>query len=575
MMRQSELSANFSRGIAGQYLAVGVVACLVLTTLSGCMIPQLCCADPPQSIPEDFYGKTSAENSAQVGVYDFFTDPALAQLIANALATNQELKIRNQEVQKARNEILARRGSYLPFVTLGAKGGMDRTSRYTPLGAAEDQLFYPGGGSFPDPLGNVGLTANLFWRIDIWRELRNGRDAAIQRYGEAIDMRDFFVTKLVADIADNYYELVALDQRIIYLDQTIAIQKRSLEVAKFQLANAAGTELAVQRFTAEVAKNESQKLIIRQSIIEFENRINLLVGRFPQPVQRAAWAFIDLDSNILNVGVPAQLLLNRRDIRAAEREIAASGLDVLVARAHFFPTLDITARVGYEAFNPRYLFDPGAFIANAAGELVGPLINKRAIRAEYMSANARQLQAVYDYQRTVITAFTEVINSMAKVENYRNSVRIKQQQVEALNKSVDVATTLFQNVRAEYIDVLFAQRDLLEARTVLLETKQQQLAAIVNAYQALGGGYLLTNNGMTYKDIRCMRTPYLPGEQIDAPEPEDKSMEPAVPDAKSLPKPPNGDMLSPTSLDSVLTPSPSDVSMQPAEDTMYRLPILE
>ena len=190
-------------------------------------------------------------------------------------------------------------------------------------------------------------------------------------------------------------------------------------MARAQKEAGRGTELPVQRFLAEVRKNESQKLIVAQKIIEVQNKINFLVGRFPQQVKREGWDFIKLDSSMLSVGVPAMLLQNRRDIVAAERELEAAGLDILVARAEFYPKLDITAGVGFEAFNPRFLFDPGSFVANAAGELVAPLINRKAIQAEYMNANARQLQALYDYQRTVINAFTEVVNSMNKVQNYR------------------------------------------------------------------------------------------------------------------------------------------------------------
>lgn len=502
-------------------------------------------------MPNDFNGKSSAENTAQVGIDEFFNDPVLTNLIYEGLASNQELKIRNQEVQIARNEILSRRGAYLPFVSVGARGGFDRTSRYTPLGAAEDQLTYPGGGRFPDPLGNVGLSANLFWQVDIWRQLRNARDSATQRYVEAVEARDYFVTRLVAEVAENYYELASLDKRLVFLDQTIEIQKQSLQVAEAQKEAARGTELGVQRFLAEVRKNESQRLIVQQRIIEVENKINFLAGRYPQRVAREQWDFINLDSRILNVGVPAQLLQNRRDIRAAERELAASGLDVQVARANFYPQLNISAGVGFEAFNPRYLFDPGAFIANTAGDLVAPLINKKAIRAEYQSANARQLQAAYDYQRTVLNAFTEVVNRMAKVENYRQSVLIKQGQVKALEESVSVATNLFQNARAEYVDVLLSQRDLLEARTALIETKQQQLSAIVNAYQALGGGYLLTSGGTTYADIRCLPPEMLPsmlpmGEETPVP----------LPGNETLPVPPGGDSLMPAPLAPAADPAP-------------------
>jgi len=155
--------------------------------------------------------------------------------------------------------------------------------------------------------------------------------------------------------------------------------------------------------------------------------------------------------------------------------------------------LTITAGVGYEAFNPRYLFiTPEALIANVAGDLVAPLINKKAIKADYLSANARQLQSVYNYQRVILNAFTEVINRLSKVENYRKSLEIKKQQLESLEASVEAASRLFQSARAEYMDVLFAQRDLMDARTVLVGTKQQQLSAIVNTYQALGGGGYLS-----------------------------------------------------------------------------------
>ena len=129
-------------------------------------------------------------------------------------------------------------------------------------------------------------------------------------------------------------------------------------------------------------------------------------------------------------------------------------------------------------------------IGDIAGGLVGPLVNKRAIRAQYLTANARQLQAIYNYQRVILEAFTQVINRMTMVENYSKSIEIKKQQLKTLEAAVEFADDLFQNARIEYIDVLFAQRDLRDARVVLIDTKTEQLSAIVNTYQALGGGVL-------------------------------------------------------------------------------------
>jgi outer membrane protein TolC len=118
------------------------------------------------------------------------------------------------------------------------------------------------------------------------------------------------------------------------------------------------------------------------------------------------------------------------------------------------------------------------------------LVNRKAIQADYMTANARQLQALYNYQRVIINAFTEVINRISKVENYTKSIEIKKQQLDALVASVEAASNLFQAARAEYIDVLFAQRDLRDARMVYIDTKNEQLTAIVDTYQALGGGQM-------------------------------------------------------------------------------------
>jgi multidrug efflux system outer membrane protein len=484
------------------------IACCFLLVLPSCGIPALRHAkpgpglpdsfdprkaDPGSDLPEVFSEATGSENSAQVKIEELFNDPILTGLIYQGLAGNQELRILAENVKIASNEIMSRQGAYLPFVFLGGGAGLDKVSNYTLPGAGiRDDPFRPGM-FLPNPLPNFLLGPTFFWTPDIWRQLHNAKDAAAARYYAAAEAQNYFVTRMVAEIADNYYQLIMLDKRLEILDQTIALQERSLEVAKSIKEGARGTELPVQRFLAEVRRNQSEKLIVNQDIIEAENRINFLVGRNPRRVERMSGDFIDLNLPALGIGVPPQLLQNRPDIRQAERELAAAGLDVKVARKRFYPQGLITAGVGYQAFDPRFLFiTPEALIANVAGNLIAPFINKKAIKADYMSADARQLQSVYNYQRVVLNAFTEVVNRLSKVENYRKSIEIKKRQLAALEESVQVAMKLFTFARADYVDVLFAQRDLRDARTVTVETKQQQLAAVVDTYQALGGGsYLL------------------------------------------------------------------------------------
>lgn len=457
--------------------------------LSSCGIPKLQYPESGRDLPESFNGMNSEENSSQVAIEEFFTDPVLAGLIGEGLAGNLQLKMLAQDIWIANNEILARRGAYLPFLTIGGDAGLAKPSFFTPAGAVEEELTAINGTPFPTPLPAFLAATNLTWQIDIWRQLRTARDAAGLRYLGTTDGWNYVVTRLVADIADNYYGLIADDKRIENLNRIIALQEQSLQIAIAQKEAARGTELGVQRFMAEVRKNQSQKLIINQDIIETGNRINFLVGRFPEPVERMDVDFFNLELHALDLGVPADLLRNRPDVRQAERDLEAAGLDITVARFNFFPKAILTSGVGYEAFNMKYMFvSPESLIYGVAGSLVAPLINKLAIRAEYMSANAKQLQACYNYQRTVLNAFTEVINRISKVQNYNTSIEIKKQQLESLEASVDVATKLFNAGRVEYIDVLFAQRDLLDARMVLIDTKREQLSAVVNTYQALGGG---------------------------------------------------------------------------------------
>ena len=501
---------NFSDTKPRQRALAIAIACCFLLVLPSC-IPLLRRPAPGPYLPENFnlhqadlksepphvYEETSLESSADLKVEDFFPDPMLLNLIHQALVNNQELRIMNEDVLIASFEILSRQGAYFPFVTAGGGASLTRFSQFTPEGAGiRDDPFLPGK-FLPNPLPNFALGPTFFWTPDIWRQLHNARDAAGQRYFAIGEGRNYFVTQLIAEIADNYYGLIALDKRLENLDNIIALQEQNLRFAEAAKQFARGTELAVQRFLAEVRRNQSEKLIVKQDIIQVENRINFLVGRFPQPVERVTGNTIDQYINLklhpLGVGVPSQLLQNRPDIREAEHEIRAAGLDVLVAKKRFLPVGTITSGVGYEAFNMRYLFlTPQALVANVAGNLAGPLINFKAIKADYLGANARQLQTIYNYQRVIINAVTEVVNRLSKVQNYLRSIEIKKQAVTALELSVMAATSLFQNPRAgvnvDYLDVLTAQRELLDARRILIDTKREQLSAVINTYQALGGG---------------------------------------------------------------------------------------
>jgi NodT family efflux transporter outer membrane factor (OMF) lipoprotein len=469
-----------------KYLGLAGVA----LTYAACKVPDLVGKTENRAVPSSYNNLQDSVNTAKVRWKEYFTDPYLNALIDTALKNNQELNITLQEIEIARNEVRARKGEYLPFVGVRGAAGLEKVGRYTSQGASEATTEIKPGKEMPDPLPDYLVAAYATWEVDIWHKLHNAKKAAVTRYLSTIEGRNFVVTHLIAEIANSYYELLALDNQLDIIKQNIGIQSNALEIVRQQKEAARTTELAVRKFEAEVLKTKSLQYDIQQQIIETENRINFLAGRYPQPVQRNAQAFGNLLPAAIHAGIPSQLLANRPDIRQAELELAATRLDVKVAKAQFYPSLGISASIGYQAFSPSYLLrTPESMLYSVAGDLVAPLVNRNAIKATYYSANAKQIQAAYNYERAILNAYTEVLNQLSKIDNLEKSYDLKQKQVQALTESITISNDLFRSARADYMEVLMTQRDALESKFELIETRKQQMNAMVNIYQALGGGW--------------------------------------------------------------------------------------
>ncbi|MDF3027392.1 MAG: efflux system, outer rane lipoprotein NodT family [Fluviicola sp.] len=467
-----------------------VVIAIVAISITACKSLKVASKTENKYTPGAYQSSKDTSNTGTIKWNVFFKDPYLIALIDTALKNNQELNITIQEIAVAQAEVRAKKGEFLPSAGVAVGAGVEKVGRYTRDGAVEENLPITEGQVFPNPLGNFSVGVNASWEVDIWRKLRNARDAAASRYLGTVEGKNFMVTNLVAEISNSYYELMAYDNKLEILKQNLEIQKNALEIVKLQKIAGEVTELAVKKFEAEVYKNQSHLFYLQQQIVEAENRINFLVGRFPQPVIRNSAAFQQMVPDTVYSGIPSQLLQNRPDIRQAELNLSASKLDVKVARANFYPSLRITAGVGYQAFNVKYLItSPQSLLYNIAGDLVAPLINRNALKAKYYSANAKQIQAVYSYEQTILNAYIEVVNRMSKVTNLKNSYDLKQKQVDALTQSITISTNLFKSAKADYMEVLMTQRDAIESKFDLIEIKQEQLSNMVAMYQALGGGW--------------------------------------------------------------------------------------
>lgn len=463
---------------------------LLLTSLWGCKVPDVGTQKTENKATPVHFGHTQDSTAANRPNWrQYFSDPNLIALIDTALLKNQELNIVKKEIDIRNNEVLARAGEYRPFVNVGAGLRAEKTPAFTRNGAVEKNLEIKPGKEFPEPLTDVMGGVYASWELDVWHKLRNAKKAAVNRYFASIEGKNFLVTNLIAEIANSYYELMALDNQLDIINTNIGIQQNILGIIKQEKEAAKVTQLAVNRFEAQVLNTQNRQYDIRQRIVEIENRINFLTGRFPQPVLRSSTAFNTAAVDSISVGIPSQLLENRPDIRQAELELAAAKIDISVAKANFYPSFRIQAGLGLQAFNPVYLIKPESILLNLAGDMMAPLVNKNAIKATYFNANAMQVQAIYNYERSILNAYIEVVNQLSGIRNFSDSYSTKAREVDILTQSINISNSLFRSARADYMEVLLTQREALESKIELIEIRMKQLNARVNVYKALGGGW--------------------------------------------------------------------------------------
>jgi multidrug efflux system outer membrane protein len=454
-----------------------------------------CAGSPPVKVPERktpqrFSAESSGPSAASIAWREYFADPSLVSLIHEALEGNLDLRIALQRIELARAGVAASTGALLPQVDLSMGVGVRKFGLYTMDGAGNATTDITPGQRVPTHLPDYAVGLVSTWEIDLWGKLRSQRKSAVAQYLATVDGANLVITSIVADIATSYYELLALDHARDALRSAIERQQQALEVVRVQKDAGRGTELAVQQFDAQLADTRAFEQELTQLGVEIENRINLLLGRFPGPVSRSKGALFGVVPGTISAGVPSELLRNRPDIREAERLVEASQYDVAAARKAFYPSLTLSAGVGFQAFSPRYLFTtPESLVYNVAGGLVAPLINRAALKAQLSGATAAQVQAIHEYQRTILTAYAEVVNGLTNVKNTRQALSFKNEQRTALQRAVETADTLYRAGQATYLEVLLAQQNTLQADLELIETQKRERIATVVVYKALGGGW--------------------------------------------------------------------------------------
>ncbi len=473
-----------------------IIAVFLLIILQGCKVSKNTKStfkNYPKS-PASFTSKIDSLAAELPHIAEIYSDPLLRALIDSAMANNFELQKFREKINILGAGLKAVKGNNLPDLNafLGVSGR--RFGKYTIDGVGNfDTNFSP---NISDkqkipkaiiPDFNGGLISN--WEIDMWKKLENQRKAAFLRFGQGEHGQNFLKTLVVAEIASAYFDLLIFDKELEAIEESIILQQRALDIISAMKDAGESSSLAVELSSAQVLAAKALKIEIEQGIIDIENNLNFLIGRYPQTIARRDINTDNMSIPNLTSGSPVQLLNNRPDIKEAELALLASNADVHVARVAFYPSINIGASVGLQSFRLLNFLSPTSFALNTLGMGLMPLINQRQLQANLLASGAEQQIAYLNYQEKVMSAFNDVNKYIRKLQNTEQIIEIKTEEVELLARSINTSSELFKYGKATYLEVITAQRIALSAQIELLNIKRNQYDYNIALYRALGGGW--------------------------------------------------------------------------------------
>lgn len=436
---------------------------------------------PPVTAPQLWRAEAGAPAPGAAVPADWwraFADPALDALVAEALAANRDLARAVARVDEARALARVARADRLPGVDLEASAARGRTSEaigVVPPGA--------------DPVGERGrVAASLAFELDLFGRVRNQAEAARQDLLAAGYARDAVRLAVASEVATAYFDLLALDRQVAVTEKTIESRRRGHELIELRYRGGLASRLDFERSRAERAGAEATLPELQSLQRARENGLAILLGRMPGAVERGA-GLETIGGPEIPAGLPSELLLRRPDVAAAEAGLAAAAARIGSARAALFPSIVLTGAYGRESTDLSNLFMSPATIWQAAAGLLAPIFDGGRNRALVAAARARQQQAVIGYLQTAEGAFREVEDALFAIGARRRRVAALAEQTEALTSAAELARLRYQEGEAGYLEVLDAERFRLAAELALAAGRRDALAAGVDLFRALGGGW--------------------------------------------------------------------------------------
>ena len=455
-----------------------LIAGFALISLQSCFVAKD--YEQPEVVEEDRYRSDNIEqdslNMANISWREMFSDPVLQQHIERGLENNIDIRVALQQIIAAEAYVKQGKAGYLPT--------LNGDATFTHQELSENSQF----GSLFSSVNQYQLSADLSWEADIWGKIRSQKRAFEARYLQSVAAHQAVKTRLIASIASTYYQLLALDEQIRITEETVETRKKSLETTEALKEAGNLTEVGVKQTEAQYYTAKGILIDLKNEERLLENTFSILLGEAPLNIERTDLEDQQITSD-LNVGVPVQLLRNRPDVIAAEYDLINAFELTNVARSNFYPSLTLTATGGLQALEAGDLFSANSLFATIVGGLAQPILNGRRIRTEFEVSEAEQEQARLEFRRAILTASKEVSDALYSYNAATEKIEVKQNEFEAYDLATDYSEELLVNGLANYLEVLTARENALNSSLDLTNAKYNQLKAMVDLYEALGGGW--------------------------------------------------------------------------------------
>ncbi|MBE9601247.1 efflux transporter outer membrane subunit [Pedobacter sp. MC2016-24] len=408
-----------------------------------------------------------------------FADAGLQTLIQQGIQENLDLKQAIERIKVAEATLLQSKAALLPSLTADVSATDTKQSTAA--------LNFPPGININTETQLYRAQLSTSWEADIWGKLSSAKRSAYATLLQTDAAKRAVQTQLVANIANAYYNLLALDKQLAITEQTIKIRTSDVDAMKSLKDAAIVNGAAVVQSEANLYAAQVSLPDLKRSIRETENALSILLGRGPGKIDRST-----LDQQVpysnLQTGVSAQLLQNRPDVQAAEFAFRAAFENKNVAKAYFYPALTLTANGGLSSLTLKNFFDQSIFYSLVGG-LTQPIFNKGQNKARLRTAEAQQQMAFYAFQQSLLTSGQEVSNALYAYQTAAEKETTRAMQIAALTKAVDFTKELLRYSSAtNYTDVLTSEQSLLAAQLSGINDRLQKLQSVVNLYKALGGG---------------------------------------------------------------------------------------